>query len=160
MAWNIKKKKKQTNRNNRSDTWHSTGKKESDVNDFNYSLMWNSVCSQTNLGFFFNCSFCLSNLEKFSKLLRRNRDRANGDISCTHIQCPTAALQGKFSNKFLFISVTGKICKTQEPLRFFWRISPNDSQYFSFCQAKQIKWCVGVNTMRCVADEIQMIPTE
>lgn len=127
------------------------------MNNFNFSLMWNSVSSQIDLGFSFNCS--VQAIEKSSRNFCTEISKRPMETDPTTHSMPYSCTPSQVL-KFLFISVTGKICKTQEPLRFFWHISLNDSQYFSFCQAKQIKWCVGVNTMRCVADEIQMILTE
>lgn len=105
-------------------------------------------------------SFWTALSEQFRETSAERRVGARGGRARTHIQGPTAVFWDELSNKFLFISVTGKICKTQGPLRFFWPISLNNSQYFSFCQAKPIQWCIGTNTARCVADGTQMILPE
>lgn len=54
--------------------------------------------------------------------------------------------------KSLFTSATGKMCKSPESPRVFWRISRGNSQYFLFCQAKQVQPRADVNIVRCVAD--------
>lgn len=54
MGWNIWKQKQTKNLTRCLALYRK--KKKSDVNNLNFSLMWNPVSSQTNLGFSFNCS--------------------------------------------------------------------------------------------------------